>query len=481
MSSITVLKCLVPALMLLAGCGGSEVHPEAAAPLSADDVNLIFVVSPDLVHHAEGDIQPDTANLTPQGLQRSLLMASYLKEQVLGSTNATGIYALAPMTHLQTANRYPNMAAIGYIQPFALLNQITIKGTTAYSFPIHAAYAPGDVPAGVVEPNPYKPGAQGLAFDDMNANNVALASRIIDAHVAGFHVFSAPWETIRALLVDVNFMHGFDLEVPTAYRGPNTVYALSVEASGRARLVALDSDLDPPGSYPVLPLPLAAAACTKQPYFSITRTAGLNGVVVPEGMNTNQTVYLMRHTDAHPADHFEDGNYVGTGQWRALALPDVLPKALRGLPRPTLVYSIDPAQSFALSADFSVSYVRPSLTVLPYVIAHNLPYKLIADFYMGAATDQAVAKATSDFLFTGGHHADQTILLAWEREHLPPLVTYLIQSYGGTVPVPALAWPQDDYDTIWTVRLDAEGNLTVDNALCQGIDSASLPPAPPPF
>ncbi len=480
-SLLRSLLFLVLALMLLAGCSGSDASPEAAAPLFADNINLIFVVSPDLAHHAEGDIHPDTANLTPQGLQRSLLMATYLKTHVLGKKNVTGIYALAPMTHLQTANHYPDMAAIGYIQQFALLNQITINGTTANSYPINAAYAPGDVPLGVVEPNPYRPGARGLTFNDVNGNNAALATRIIDANVPGFHVFSAPRETISALLADINKLHNYNLNLPATYSGPNTVYAISIEASGRARLVTLDSKLNPPATYPVLPLPVAAASCTQQTYFSITRTGGVNGVVVPAGMNTNQTVYLIRHADAHPTSNFEDGNFVGAGQWRALSLPDFLPDALRGQPSPTMVYSIDPAQSFALAADFSVSYVRPSLTVLPYAIANNLPYELIASFYIGEATDPAVAKATSDFLFTGDNLSNQTILMAWEREHYPPLVTYLIQSYGGTVPVPPLHWPQDDYDTLWTVTLDARGNLTVNNALCEGIDSASLPSTAPQF
>lgn len=469
-------------LMLFAGCkGGSDASRYANTPLSADNINLIFVVSPDLAHNAEGDIHPDTANLTNQGLQRSLLMATYLKRHVLGTNNVTSIYALAPMTHLQTANHYPDMAAIGYIQHFALLNQITIKGTTANSYPINTAYAPRDVPAGVVEPNPYRPGAQGLTFNDVNGNNAALATRIIDANVPGFHVFSAPWDTISALLADINKLHNYNLNLPATYSGPNMVYAISIEASGRARLVTLDSKLNPPDTYPVLPLPVAAASCTQQTYFSITRTGGVNGVVVPAGMNTNQTVYLIRHADAHPTSNFEDGNYVGAGQWRALSLPEVLPEALRGQPSPTVVYSIDPAQSFALAADFMVSYVRPSLTLLPYAIANNLPYELIASFYIGAATDPAVAKATSDFLFTGDNLSNHTILLAWEREHYPPLVTYLIESYGGTVPVPPLPWPQDDYDTLWTVTLDAQGNLTVNNALCEGIDSASLPPTAPQF
>jgi hypothetical protein len=31
------------------------------------------------------------------------------------------------------------------------------------------------------------------------------------------------------------------------------------------------------------------------------------------------------------------------------------------------------------------------------------------------------------------------------------------------------------------VQLDAQGNLSVDNSLCEGIDSASLPATPPLF
>ncbi|MRR58177.1 MAG: hypothetical protein EG824_08205 [Deltaproteobacteria bacterium] len=471
---------LALALTLLAGCGGDS-NPVPIAPLSAGNINLIFVVTPDLTHDPHGDINPATANLSNRGLQRSLLMATYLKQYLLGIHNVTGIHVLEPMTHLQTANNYPDMAAIGFVQQFALLNHITIAGTTAYSYPLFAGYGgPGDVPAGVVEPDPYVPGAQGLVFNDASGNNLALATRIINANVPGFHVFSAPWETTSALLADINRTMGYNLKLPTTYRGPNIVYAISISPSGRARLVTLDSRLNPPDTYPVLPLPVAGASCTQQTYFSYARTQGVNGALIPPGANTNQTVYLIRHAEAHPSSSFEDGNYVGAGQWRALALANCLPNALRGQPSPTMVYSIDPAQSFT-DAGLSVSYVRPSLTVLPYAIANSLPYYLVSQFNIGSASDPAVAKATSDFFFTGGALSNQTVLVAWEHEHFPPLITYLLQSYGGADPVPTLTWPQTDYDTIWTVKLDAQGNLTVNNALCEGIDSAKLPARAPLF
>ena len=102
---------LILALTLLSGCAGSSGSNQNSA-LSADNINLIFVVSPDLAYNTLGDIQPDTANLTSQGFNRSLQMATFLKQHLLGTKNVTSIYVLEPMTHLQTANSYPDMAAL---------------------------------------------------------------------------------------------------------------------------------------------------------------------------------------------------------------------------------------------------------------------------------------------------------------------------------------------------------------------------------
>ncbi|MBI9074318.1 MAG: hypothetical protein JEZ02_02820 [Desulfatibacillum sp.] len=475
MTKISLIRSLllILTLILFTGCDDDS---ETATPLGVDAINLIFVVSPDLANDPLGDINLTTANLNKQGLQRSLLMGSYLKEHVLGTTNPTSISVLEPMTHLQTVNNYPDMAAIGFIQQYALLNQITLLGTTANSFSLNTAYAPGSTPIGVVEPDPYIPGCQGLDFDDANGNNLALVTGIIQANAPGFYVFSAPWETTSALLANINRIHGYNLDLPKTYKGPNHVYMISILPSGDAILLTFDSKLTPPATYPVLPSPVNACPCDQQDPFNITRIGGVNGVVIPANSNVNQTVYLIRHAEAHPVDTFENGNYVGAGQWRALALPD----ALDGKIDPDQVYSIDPAQSFSY-ANYSFSYVRPSLTVLPYVIANNLPYKLVADFYIGSATDTVEAKAASDFFFTGGNFTNQTLLVAWEHEHYPTLITELLKSYAGNDPPPTLTWDQTDYDTIWTVTLDAQGNLTVDNALCEGIDSASLPATAPQF
>lgn len=473
----------VLALMLCSGCS-SDSSPDAAA-LSADNINLIFVVSPDLAYHAAGDVEPDTANLTPQGLQRSLLMAQYLKTHVLGMQNVTGIYALEPMTHLQTANNYPDMAALAYIQQFALLNRMTLSGGpgapsyTGNSYPINVSYTPGFIPPQVATPSPSLacPGCQGLAFDDAGGNNVALVNGIITANVPGFYVFSAPWETISALMANCNAQQGYNLNIPSIFRGPNTVYVITIAPSGVAGFVTYDSHLNPPSTYPVLfPPPPFLASCAATP-FHITATGGVDGVIIPAGINTNQTLYMVRHAEAHPTNYYGDGNYVGAGQWRALALP----AALAGKISPDQVYSIDPAQvsqgSFSASGNYYWSNVAPSLTVQPYAIANNLPYRLVTEFLI---TDANSPQLAAEFFFQGGKFTNQTVLLGWQFTQAPQTITALLASYNYTG-APAPGWSPTDYDSIWTVKIDAAGNLTVDNALCEGIDSAQLPATAPVF
>ena len=75
---------LVLALALLGGCGSSS--PSTPAPLSANNLNLIFVVSEDMGYQAPGDVNPSTANFTNQGLQRSLLMGTFLQSESWAAT-----------------------------------------------------------------------------------------------------------------------------------------------------------------------------------------------------------------------------------------------------------------------------------------------------------------------------------------------------------------------------------------------------------
>ena len=490
MNKVTVARplFLLLALTLLAGWAASS-GPDATAAstpaaLSAGNVNLIFVVSEDLAYQAPGDINPSTANLTNQGLQRSLRMATFLQRHVLGRKNVTGIYVLEPMTHLQTTGNYPDMAAPETIQQFALLNQITLSSAlpplyfpyTGNSYPLNASYASAvPLPTGVATPTAFCPNCQGLDFSDQKGDNETLVTGIIAANVPGFYVFSAPWETTSALMANINKLETYNLTLPDSYAGPNYIYAISIAPSGSASLVTFNSNLHPPSSYPKLPSPRPVSTpCAMQTPFLLEVTGGSDGAVIPPGINTNETIYIIRHADAHPLADWTDGNYVCAGQWRALDLPN----ALRGKISPQQVYSSDPAQVSPGTEGFSWSGVAPSLTAEPYAIANNLPYGLAASF------DTTSAPATSDFFFTGGTFSSQTVLMAWSYQFIQPTVNALIASYfPHAVPRPPQApdWPPDDYDTIWKVTLDAEGNLTVNNTLCEGIDSAALPATCPKF
>ena len=129
------------------------------------------------------------------------------------------------------------------------------------------------------------------------------------------------------------------------------------------------------------------------------------------------------------------------------------------------------------SGDSNWSTVAPSLTAEPYAIANNLPYKLFSTFLL---TDSNAPKDTSALLFTGGTLSKQKVLLAWAYQYIQPTIKALLDTYHGDGPAPP-AWPDNDYDSIWTVRLDAHGNLSVDNATCEGIDSSALLATPPQF
>lgn len=447
-------------LALLTGCGSSIPLPPA--PLSASNVNLVFVVSEDLAHNASADVNPNTANLTNQGLQRSLVMGAFLKQSVLGGNNVTGIYALEPMTHLQTANNYPDLVPLETIQQFAMLNQVSVPyqgspGPTANSFPIFSSYLQSTLPNDVAPPVWQCPGCQGLDFSDQDGDNESLVSGIIAAHTPGFYVFSAPWETVSALMASIDQSEHYNLPLPADYAGPNIVYAISIASEG-ASLTTYDSGSTPAPVYPALPpLHNFNAPCSATP-FHIQVTGGSGGAVIPKGISTNETVYMIRHAEAHPVANWDDGNYIATGQWRAL----LLPQALQDKIHPTQVYSIDPAVGIPgglIDGVITSSYVRPSLTLEPYAIANNLPFNLAASVPVLAQNPPQLSTYASNFFFTQSTFSNQTLLVAWEHKHIPTTVNALLASFGSSQVAPN--WPSDDYDTIWTIKLDSQRMFTL--------------------
>lgn len=487
----TIKSLFLPIVIcaLFTGCSSSQSPVPNPSPLLASDINLIFVVSEDLDHSGQGDVNPITATLTDQGLQRSLAMATFLQKSVLGGNNVTAIYALEPTTHLQTANNYPDMNALMAVQQFALLNRITLSsdltGTSPYTgqnYPINVSYAPGAVPGGVAVPAQFYPTCQGLDYNDTNGNNGTLVNGIISKGTPGFYVFSAPWKTISSMLAKLNTAHHYNLPVPANYAGPNHSYAVQITpgATGAPRLLTYNSQVIPAATYPKLdPAAFVSAACSTPTPASITVTGGVGGAVIPANINKNETIYLVRHAEAHPHGYWSDNNYVGAGQWRALNLP----YALLGKIAPDQVWSLDPAQSsvgtVSATGQSQWSSIAPALTVQPYAIANGLPFNLVSTIDTSLSSAPA---SLSNFFFTGNTFSNHKLLVGWMYTQNPMIVNALLSSYfpnGGAPTAPA--WSPFDYDSLWVIKIDAAGNLMVDFSQCEGMRSSALPEMPPIF
>lgn len=458
------------------GCTPADQNGTTVDPLSSSDINLIFVVSPDINYSDSGDVQENTANLTKQGFNRSLEIASYLQESVLGQdNNVTKIYSLQPESHYQ--NGYPNMAALTFIQQFAMLYTTTYKvngnPVTAYSTPINAGYSPYGLPNQSVniEGVDFNQSLAGLSYDDVNNSNERITEALIDDKKAGYYVFSAPWKTISTLMTKINEKYAYNLELPSKFQSSNIVHAITVKIgdTANAELKTYKAAITPSKSYPTLAQEIKTDNACEAAYFSYSalNPKEVNGSTI----NTNQTVYFIRHAEAHPVEGWDDGNYIAAGQWRSL----LLPRALEGKISPSMVFSNDPSQNIG-SSDGSSSYVRPSLTAQPYAIANNLPYHLTYDFYWSQVHH------IINYFFYNSDFSGKTILVAWEHGTIQSIMDHFFSTtYFTTGDDFTSEWGPDDYDSIWTVTLDADGNLNVKNDLCEGINSSDLPIQAPQF
>jgi hypothetical protein len=177
------------------------------------------------------------------------------------------------------------------------------------------------------------------------------------------------------------------------------------------------------------------------------------------------------------------------GDWRALYIPQSLEGKIK---TPDHIYAVDPAQflkgmpAMGQTEDMYYSYVRPAMTIAPYAILHDIPLELASGFNY---CDPAKAKfgpqvdAAISFFFMGGNFSNKTVMVDWEHVHIQELSQVLLARYFENVSdVPILPnWPGTDYDTVWTITIDGDGNLTISNSIYQGIKSSTLPSTAPTF
>ena len=505
---VGILAVLVGWCLVGTGCGSGGVQGVSAVATAATNTvassgvlnasyeNLIFVVTPDLANN-NGDVNPATANLSGQGLQRVIRLAAFVQSTLLGSASPGELYGLEPATHLQ--NGFPDLVPLEFLEQLSVLEQYTEDVllpqpptiTTGDSFPIDVSFTLASLPSGAAVPPAFYPSCQGLDFADSGGDNETLVNAVIARRLPRAYVFALPFATFQSLLAQLKVRNDYHYSVPAAWAGTNTVYVLTVPAGSLsidATLTAVDTHVQVGTGYPQWTIPLPSTATPQQTPVEI-QPATLAGSSVPATINRSETLYLVRHAEAHPSSSWEDGNLVTQGDWRALYLPEALAGKIT---RPDVVYAVDPSQAILGMPSVSdptrvvYSYVRTSQTVAPYAIANGIPFRVASGFQwtgIDAASEQTAIRQFVDFFFTGGSFSNRTVLVSWEHDHIPVIAQALLDRYfANSTQAPTVpTWPGNDYDSIWSFTLDASGNLTFSNKLFEGIDSAALPSSPPSF
>jgi len=84
--------------------------------------------------------------------------------------------------------------------------------------------------------------------------------------------------------------------------------------------------------------------------------------------------------------------------------------------------------------------VRPSLTVEPYAIAKGMPLNLAAGVAVFFQNPPALSTDASKFFFTNGTSSNETLLVGWEHDHIPPTVNALTSTYNAEPSPTAPNW-----------------------------------------
>jgi hypothetical protein len=157
-----------------------------------------------------------------------------------------------------------------------------------------------------------------------------------------------------------------------------------------------------------------------------------------------ETIVCLRHGEKPAAGL---GQLTCRGLNRALALPNVL---LAKYGRPEFIFAPDPAQKADGKGRYN--YVRPLMTVEPTAIRCGLPVNTQFGYEEIKGLEHELERT---------EYQRATIFVAWEHALLDIFVKNLVKTHGGN-PAAVPAWPRDDYDTIFLVKITrSEGHATV--------------------
>jgi hypothetical protein len=397
---------------------------QASPSFNRNDWNFVLVPA------FEQEAAPSN-NLSSTGLNHALRFGQLLDSQmVMQLGHLRQVYALV------STDKADDMTPLETIEPFAVLNRLPV---------ITQGLSAGD-------PTTY--GTPGY-----------FVRQILNNQPRGSYVMAMPPAMIAQVVAGLT----------NASVNPQGSHQYVVVSGASQPLAAnvYDDQIATVDKYPGIPQPLPAPAQCSQPPVTLHAKA-------PASLQAyrSQTIYLVRHVEAHPVNAFENGNYVCQGQWRALGANGRLMEIMHGR-KPDYVYTSNPSNIIECGAD--CAYVRPSLTVAPFAIEHHMPLKL-AEYQWSDADDLAQSLINRNSPYFQRKDVAASILVGWEHAHIEQAVQYLFgtlyQAPQTAAKVPA--WSYTDYDTVWELKTDERGDLTFRNT-CEGIPSTSLPSTCPAY
>jgi len=159
--------------------------------------------------------------------------------------------------------------------------------------------------------------------------------------------------------------------------------------------------------------------------------------------SADTTLVMFRHGEKPDLGY---GQLNCRGLNRALALPDVL---LAKFGTPAALYAPNPG---VMTDDHGVpyNYIRPLATIEPTAIRLGMP---VNTQWGLTSTDALSAELLSPA------HRDQTLFVAWEHNLIVALTRHIVSlRHGDPGGVPN--WASDDFDSLWIVRIPAQGAAT---------------------
>jgi hypothetical protein len=160
------------------------------------------------------------------------------------------------------------------------------------------------------------------------------------------------------------------------------------------------------------------------------------GLGVASVCQADETLVFVRHGEK-PQGGYGQLNCQGLN--RALALPGVL---ARKFGKPAAIFAPDPTGKVPDAAG-KFYYVRPLVTIEPTAIRLGMP--LQTPYGVTNLSGVQAALTTPEL-------ANAVVYVAWEHIWLVNIAKSVVKIYGGN-PDSVPAWPDDDYDSIYVLKL----------------------------